>query len=66
MKGQGWLRVCEYPTDVAQVHPWSGIPFASPKKRDVCHINPFTLQILLLVWIWNSTKVLENVRCGFC
>jgi hypothetical protein len=36
------------------------------RKGDVCHIKLFTLQLLLLVQIWNSTKVLENVRCGFC
>jgi hypothetical protein len=35
------------------------------QRKDVCHINPFTLQLLLLVQIWNSTKVLENVRCDF-
>src|ERR1039457_5301073 len=28
--GQCWLQVCEYPTGVAQAHPWSDIPFIPP------------------------------------
>ena len=41
------------------------ICFSNERGCVPCHINPFTLQLLLLVQIWNSTKVLENVRCDF-
>jgi putative SOS response-associated peptidase YedK len=36
-QGQRCLQVFEYLTGVAQVHLWSGIPFVSPTKGDLCH-----------------------------